>query len=221
MKSKTIFSIVAVLFGFTSTTQAQTPKTLLELSGVQRPKIDFNNSVLIIIDAQEEYKTGQLPLVGLDAAVESTRKLLTQARQKGIPVIHVLNDGGTGQLFNANGKYFKSIAELAPQARETVILKHFPNAFSGTSLAKELENYKGKTLIFAGFMTHMCVNSTASAALELGYQNVIVKDAVASRDLRGPNGETIPAATVNQVSLAQIQDRLAWLVETQELLLKR
>ena len=197
------------------------PKTLLELSGVEKTQIKFDQSILVIIDAQQEYETGQLPLVGLKEAVISIRSLLIEARRKGIPVIHVMHEGSVGGLFDPNTPAFKSIAGLEPRPDETVILKNLPNAFAGTTLTKKLEKLmKNRTLILTGFMTHMCISSTASAALDLGFQTAIAKDAVATRDLRGPDGETVPARQVNQMSLAALQDRISWIIGTADLLIE-
>lgn len=218
MKSKVILFIAMLLLGIAPRAGAQVSKTLFELSGVEKPKIDLDHSMLVIIDAQEEYRTGQLPLPGVDVAVRSIRNLLKEARRKGVPVVHVLHEGTAGGLFDPATKYFKSITGLEPRENEVVISKHFPNAFAETSLAAELKKLgKDRTLLFAGFMTHMCITSTASAALDLGFVNAIVTDAVATRDLRGPNGETIPAEVVNRASLASLQDRIAWLVKSQDL----
>ena len=195
------------------------PKTLLELSNVPRPEIRLETSVLVIIDAQQEYETGRLPLVGLKEAVHSIRTLLTQARESGVPIIHVLHEGSEGGSFDPRTSAFKSIAGLEPLASESVVFKHLPNSFAGTNLTSELEKIDGnRTLLLVGFMTHMCITATASSALDLGFQIGVVKDAVATRDLRGPDGETIPARQVNQRSLAALQDRFAWLVASKEVI---
>jgi len=219
MKSNTVLVTAAIVLGSLVNAKAETPKTLFELSGVEKPQLKFDQSVLVIIDAQQEYETGQLPLVGVKEAVASIRNLLTEARKKGIPVVHVMHEGSAGGLFDPNTPAFKSIAGLEPKSKETVILKHLPDAFAGTTLAKELEKIgKERTLILVGFMTHMCISSTASAALDLGFQTAVVKDAVATRDLRGPDGETVPAQQVNQISLAALQDRISWIVGSTDLL---
>lgn len=40
-----------------------------------------------------------------------------------------------------------------------------------------------KSLIIAGFGAHMCVRTTARAALELGYRCMLVANSTVSRDL--------------------------------------
>jgi nicotinamidase-related amidase len=190
-------------------------KTLFELSSVQRPEINSANSALLIIDAQNEYLSGALPLPGVNLAVAAISKVLKAARREGTPVVHVLHRGSAGGLFDPEGAGYPSIQELRPIAGETVIVKTLPNSFAGTDLHAELQRtVPGKNLVLAGFMTHMCVSSTARAALDLGYGTAIVTDATATRSLRGPDGQTIPALIVHEAALAALQDRISWLVKS-------
>lgn len=194
-------------------------KTLFELSHALRPEITLDQSILVIIDAQQEYETGKLPIVGFNQAVESIERLLKQARKLDIPIVHVLHEGSSGGLFDPQTFAFKSIDGLWPLPDETVVLKRLPDAFAGTTLNHAIEKFGNhRTLLLCGFMTHMCITATASSALDLGLQSAVVKDAVATRDLRGPDGEVISARLVNQVSLAALQDRLSWLIDSRELL---
>ena len=70
-----------------------------------------------------------------------------------------------------------------------------------------------KQLIIAGCTTHVCVSATARAALDLGYQSTIVAKATTSRDLVDHKGKKIPAEIVKQVSLAELRDAFAVIVE--------
>jgi nicotinamidase-related amidase len=186
---------------------------------VKRPKIEFKQSVLVVIDAQDEYRTGSLKLPNIENTIQKIKMLLDRARDKGIPVIHVLHEGTVGGLFDPRKRYFKSISELAPKSGEQIILKHLPDAFVGTSLENVLRKIGfEKTVVFVGFMTHMCITASATHALNLGFQNAVVTDAVGTRDLRGSDGKSIPAEEVNKSTLASLQDRMAWLVSVSELL---
>ena len=61
----------------------------------------------------------------------------------------------------------------------------------------------GRTqLVIAGFMTHMCVSSTARAALDLGYKATVAADAAATRDLPDPMGGVISADALHRAALA-------------------
>jgi nicotinamidase-related amidase len=55
----------------------------------------------------------------------------------------------------------------------------------------------------------MCVNSTTRGAFNLGFSPTVVAAATATRDLPDPAGQTIPAATLQQTSLATLADLFA------------
>ncbi|MDA4105696.1 hypothetical protein MHOL44478_00230 [Mycobacterium holsaticum DSM 44478] len=61
-------------------------------------------------------------------------------------------------------------------------------------------------------MTHMCVNSTARGAFNLGYAPSVVAAATATRSLPGPDGSTVPASAVHTASLAAVADMFAVVV---------
>jgi nicotinamidase-related amidase len=86
-----------------------------------------------------------------------------------------------------------------------MVVKAFPNAFTGTDLDSRLSAAPGRDLILAGFMTHMCVSSTARGAFSLGYRPAVVAQATATRALPGPGGATVSAAAL-QASLASVAD---------------
>jgi nicotinamidase-related amidase len=85
-----------------------------------------------------------------------------------------------------------------------VIVKGYPNAFIGTDLHTRLAAAERQNLIIAGFMTHMCVSSTARAAFNLDYGPTVVA-ATATRALPGPAGD-VAAETIQAASLASIND---------------
>ena len=95
-----------------------------------------------------------------------------------------------------------------------MIEKPRPNAFSSTTLQESLETLGKQEVILAGFMTHMCVSSTARAALDLGYRTTIVAAATATRDLPGPDGTPVEAPALQRASLAALADRFAILAST-------
>ena len=84
-----------------------------------------------------------------------------------------------------------------------------PNAFAGTELNARLAATGRKELVLAGFMTHMCISSTARAALDLGFRTTIDADGCATRDLPDGTGGTIAAKLIHDVALAELSDRFA------------
>ncbi len=185
------------------------PKTLLQLAGAPLDPSPWDKAVLVIIDAQNEYTTGMLPLTGVGPAVAETKKLLETARAKGTPVIHVVHQGKPGGAFNPEGPGGQIVPELTPKAGETTVAKQLPNAFAGTNLDALLKTTGRKEMIIAGFMTHMCVSATARSALDHGYRATVVADACATRDLPDPLGGIFKAEQLHRAALTELADRFA------------
>ena len=185
------------------------PFTLRSAAGLPDEPPPLASTVLVVIDAQAEYTTGNVPLVGVDDAVVTIAALLHQARSAGSPIVHVQHEGRPGGMFapDAGGA---AIPAVAPLDGERVVSKTLPNAFAGTDLDDVLSAGELRTLTIVGFMTHMCVSSTARAALDHRYDVTVVSDACATRDLPGPAGsEPVAAAEVHRVALAELADRFA------------
>jgi nicotinamidase-related amidase len=186
------------------------PKTLLQLAGVNGARPPLSESVVVVIDAQNEYVNGKLPLTGIEQALDRIEQLLGMARAVGAPVIHVVHRGRAGGLFDPLGKTFQIHPQAAPAEGEKIIEKELPNAFAKTPLHLALQATRRNSLILVGFMTHMCVSATARAALDHSWKTTVVSDAGATRDLPCPlGGDTLTAAEVHRGALAALADRFA------------
>ncbi len=104
------------------------------------------------------------------------------------------------------------VDRVAPREGEPVVVKNFPNAFVGTDLHERLIGGP-QSLLLAGFMTHMCVNSTARGAFNLGYAPTVVAAATATRSLPGIGGD-VSAESLQVASLAGIADLFAIVAPT-------
>jgi nicotinamidase-related amidase len=192
-------------------------KTLLQMSGADLTPPNLSETVLVVIDAQREYVDGLLPLPGVQPALANIARLLKAARAAGAPVIHVQHKGKAGGAFDPDKTAFQLAEEAAARDGERVIEKALPNAFAGTDLKDVLDGLGKKKLVIAGFMTHMCVSSTARAALDLGFGTTIVSDASATRDLPRPDGGVIAAADLHEAELAALSDRFSIICKTDAL----
>jgi nicotinamidase-related amidase len=186
-----------------------TPKTLLEMSGADLKPPPLSGSTLVIIDAQNEYLDGKLALPDVKAAVDALARLLTKARSASAPVVHIQHKGRAGGLFDLDARGGAIIDAVKPLGTESIVHKPLPNAFAQTDLDATLKKLGRTQLIIAGFMTHMCVSSTARAALDLGYKATVAADAAATRDLPDPMGGVISAAALHRAALAELADRFA------------
>lgn len=169
------------------------------------------DSTLIMIDCQNTYTQGVMELTGVQAALDEAAVLLDRARSAGIPVIHIQHDGGEGSPYDVRAQIGAIVGRVAPRDGEPVIVKSFPNSSVETDLDERLKSGSAHNLILAGFMTHMCVNSTARGAFNLGYASTVVAAATATRDLPGPNG-TVSAPVLQAASLAAVGDMFAIVV---------
>jgi nicotinamidase-related amidase len=184
-------------------------ETLRDITGLGHEPPDFKNSVLILIDIQNTYREGVMQLTNVEPAIKEAAKLLQQARALKIPIFHIQHDAGAGTPYDITAEIGAIAQEVAPQAGETVITKHYPNAFINTELDTELKNAGAQSLILAGFMTHMCVNSTAHGAFNLGYQPTVIASATATRPLKSANGKILSAEEVQHGALASTRDMYA------------
>jgi len=162
-----------------------------------------------MIDLQETYRRGVMRLEGVEPALREAAALLARARGAGIPIIHIQHDAGLGSPYDITAPIGQISAEVAPQGRESVITKAYPNAFVGTDLQAQLEAAGVKDVVLAGFMTHMCINSTARGAFSLGFQPTVVASTTATRDLPAPDGSVVRAAQLQAASLAALTDLFA------------
>lgn len=110
------------------------------------------------------------------------------------------------------------VPEMAPAPGETVIVERLLNSFAGTDLDAILRREGRTSLILTGFMTHMCVEATARAALDHAYTSFVVADATATRDLKMPGGETLGADEVKRNALASVADRFGWIIASERLI---
>lgn len=189
--------------------------TLNELFGRTVLSARLGVAPLVLIDCQNDYLSGPLALAGIDAAVEAGGRLLDAARARGSKIIHVVQRGSAGGLFDLDGTGGAVIDRLAPIVGESIVVKTRPNGFSDTTLFDELGD-TGGGMIVAGFMTHNCVSSTVRAALDLGLLPTVAADATATRDLPLFGG-IMDAAEIQRAELAGLADRHAVVVTVAEL----
>ncbi|WP_435949982.1 cysteine hydrolase family protein [Psychrobacter sp. DM8] len=197
-----------------------TPKTLLQLAGGEFDAIDWSNCAIVFIDYQNEYVDGAMPLGDAGAkAIANARLLLNHARKNDIPMFHIAHHGAeNGKVFDPLSSKVDIVNDLQPKEGETHITKKHPNAFYDTELQALIKDAGKQQILFAGFMSHMCVSSSVRAAFDLGFDNFVCHDASATRDLPNTKGETISAQVMHDTAMAALQDRFAALVSTDDLL---
>jgi nicotinamidase-related amidase len=186
--------------------------TLRDLLQLPEHPAALRDSALVMIDCQNTYREGVMRLDGVEEALGAAARLLAKARTAGIPIFHIMHDAGAGTPYDVRADIGKISAEVAPLPGEPVIVKNFPDAFVRTDLDDQLRRTSRLDLVLTGFMTHMCVNSTARGAFNLGYRPTVVAEATATRALPGVAGTPVSSAAMGTAALASIADLFAVVV---------
>ena len=188
-------------------------QTLREVTGMGFDYAGLKNSALIMVDCQNTYRHGIMQLTNIEPALIEAKKLLEMARVLNVPIIHIQHDAGVGSPYDVTAEIGQISSEVAPKNGENVITKNYPNAFIATPLEAQLKSLGIENVVIAGFMTHMCINSTARGAFNLGFKPIVVASACATRSLVGANGKVIDAQTMHDAALAAVRDIFAVVVD--------
>jgi nicotinamidase-related amidase len=102
--------------------------------------------------------------------------------------------------------------DVAPRHIEPVVTKHAPGAFTDTELRAVLTQQAARTVVIAGFMTHMCCDTTARQARARGMHVIFLTDGTATRNLT-LGDRTIDRADVQAATLAAQADGFSQLAD--------
>jgi len=192
----------------------EVPHTLMAMLGAPAHPAPLDRASLVLIDFQEEYRLGALPLPGVEQALTVAASMLRLAREHGVPVFHIMHETAPGApVFDPTGPMAAIMPAVAPREGEAVVAKTRPNAFAATDLHAKLKATGREELIVIGLMTHMCLSSTVRAALDLGYRSTVVAAACATRDLPRLGSGVVKASELHRTALAELADAFAVVVE--------
>ncbi|SFV16495.1 cysteine hydrolase family protein [Pseudoduganella namucuonensis] len=193
--------------------------TIRTIAGADAPQsIDAASTALLVIDFQNEYFSGKMPIPDGMRALRNAQRLVAHADRTGLPVFHVQHLAPPGGPVFAEGSDAAEFhSELQPAPRHTVVKKSEVSAFRGTDLDALLKAAGVKTVLIAGLMTHACVSGAARDAVPLGYAAIVLEDACATRDLDTADG-VLPHATLHRAALATIDDTFGDIMKTGRLL---
>jgi nicotinamidase-related amidase len=167
----------------------------------------MTSNALIVIDVQEEYFSGKLPIVSSDR-MESLQRIgdaMDAASAAGAPVIVVRHSSNPGDgVFDPDLPTWALRPEVADRPRDLLIDKRLPGSFTGTNLEAALRDAGVDGVTIAGYMTNVCCDTTARQALHLGFAAEMLADAVGTPDMPGPSGGVVAAADLHTAALATL-----------------
>lgn len=179
------------------------------------------NKALIIIDIQNDYfPNGNMELVNPEKAAGNAVKILDWFRKHHkdniFHVQHIAANPALG-FFLPGTEGAEIHRSIQPLENEDVIIKNFPNSFLKTSLESKLKEKEITEVIIVGMMTHMCIDATVRAAVDLGYVTTLIEDACATRDL-SYEGNDVPAELVHYAFVSALDGMYAKVVSTEHFL---
>ena len=165
---------------------------------------------LLLIDVQRGFDEPHWGARNNPQAEQRIAELLAAWRKASWPVIHVQHmstEPDSPLRPDRAGNAFKP--EAMPRPGEQVFQKSVNSAFIGTRLESYLREGNISRLVVAGLTTEHCVSTTVRRAGNLGFDVVLVDDATATNERRGPDGVVYPAEQVHRLALASLHGEFA------------
>ncbi len=174
---------------------------------------------LVVVDVQQEYFSGRLP-VSSPPAEESLARILDAldaARRAAIPVVIVQHEKPEGAALFAAGSSGWALhpsVEGRIEASWARITKGYASCFDQTNLADWLRHNDVDTLTLVGYMTNNCILATAAAAAPLGFGAEVLSDATGSIHLANEAG-SVSARQLQETLLALLHSNFAAVASTE------
>jgi nicotinamidase-related amidase len=147
---------------------------------------------LLVIDVQNEYFTGNMPIEypPVETSLPNIVLAMNTAQAAGVPVIVVQHDAPEGSPVFARGSYGWQLHPLvAGLPADHRINKTMGSAFTGTDLRQLLSANAIDTLTIVGYMTHNCDAATIYHASHDGLKVEFLADATGALPYENAGGK--------------------------------
>jgi len=145
-------------------------------------------SALVVIDLQKGV-VGMPAVHPIADIIARAARLASAFRERGLPVVLVNVSGMAPGRTDAGRPKFsfppgwtELVPELDARPGDLAIAKQRWGAFNGTSMDHDLRQRGVTQIVLTGVATSAGVESTARSAYDLGYNVVLVVDAITDRD---------------------------------------
>jgi nicotinamidase-related amidase len=163
------------------------------------------NRALLIIDVQNEYFTGLLPITHPQGHLDNILAVMDKAEAQGIPRIVVQHTFPQPDkpFFQRGTPEWELHADVKARSHDFYIEKHLPGSFTNTGLEKWLRENSIDTVTISGYMTHMCCDTTAREAVHRGFTVEFLSDATGTLPLSNTAGEVTADELQRSILCAQ------------------
>jgi nicotinamidase-related amidase len=165
----------------------------------------MSSRALLVIDVQREYFDGALPITYPVGHLETILQAIDLANQAKVPVALIRHHQPDPQspIFRLNSAMWELHQEVSERPHDTLIDKQLPGSFTDTPLDSWLKKNAIDTVCIAGYMTHMCCDTTARQAFHRGYRVEFLKDATGTLTVENQAGKATAEELQNSILVAQ------------------
>ncbi|CAJ0692825.1 isochorismatase family protein [Ralstonia mannitolilytica] len=194
--------------------------TLRSILGASAPaSLPAQRTALLVIDFQDEYFTGALPIPDGVQALAHANALIDVADRQGWQVVHVQHVAPAQAPISS--RHAAIHADVRKRPGHRLVQKSSVSVFAGTGLADELKRDGMTHLVICGLMTHACVAGAARDAVPAGFEVIVVDDACATRDIVVDERISVSHDVLHRAALAEIADTFGTVMRTREVMALR
>lgn len=172
---------------------------------------------LLVIDVQNEYFTGKMPVTYPEGSFDKILKAVDAANQSEIAVILIRHEAPQkdAAAFVKHSREWEIGEELLQKEHACIVDKNFPGSFTDTELEDFLRGMGIDTIVICGYMTQMCCDTTARQAFHLGFSVEFLSDATGTLDVANNAGK-ITAEELHQAILITQAMMFSQVISTDE-----
>lgn len=172
---------------------------------------------LLVIDVQNEYFTGKLPVSYPAGSLENILSAMDSAQAKGVPVVAIQHAAPQpdSSVFRKGSKEWELHPQVASRPHDVLIAKTMPGSFTGTQLESWLREHGIDTVTIAGYMTQMCCDTTARQACHLGFGVEFLSDGTGTLTIENEAGK-VSDEELHRAILVTQQMRFSKVMKTAE-----
>ncbi|MGP4082352.1 cysteine hydrolase family protein [Pseudalkalibacillus sp. R45] len=177
------------------------------------------NTPLIVIDVQQAFQHPNWGNRNNPEAEKNIAALIDDWRMNSRPVFFVQHISDNPEsLFYEEGEGVDFKEDCRPVNGEVIIRKTVNSAFIGTDLQQRVTELHCKNVVIVGLTTNHCVETTTRMAGNFGMNPILVEDACATFDRRGPDGKIYLAEDIHQMTIVNLNEEFAEIMATAQLL---
>ncbi len=172
---------------------------------------------LLVIDVQREYFDGALPITYPGGHLGKILDVMDVARREKVPtaVIRHHQSDPDSPIFRKGSEMWELHPEVAGRPHDCLIDKQLPGSFTGTELETWLQSVSADTVTIAGYMTHICCDTTARQAMHRGLKVEFLNDATGTLNVENSAG-TVTAQQMHTAILTAQQMFISEVLSTDD-----